>query len=167
MNFLFNIIFHRHHAHDRAAAIILAQNHLESKGYPMKSSTQLDNFFVIGGRFSGRLAITKLGQRYIESMRDINVRNGYSYHTNKQRLQMNWELLEQDGIHPLLRDSYASDGPHLDDAAIIDQDIFNYIKDGNNNQDIDGDAFSEENLIGKKWVVIADIHKQIHKQIRE
>jgi hypothetical protein len=165
MNFLYNIIFHQRHARDGNAAIIIAQNHLESKICPMKSSAHdSEDFFIIGGRYSGRLTIAKLGQRYFESLRDINVRNGYSHQANKQRLQMNWELLGQDGIHPLLRDTYASDGPHLDDAAIIDQNIFNHIKHSNNNYDLDGDIISEDNLIDKKWIVIADIHRQMSQE---
>jgi hypothetical protein len=163
MHILYYIIFKKSYVRNRSDAIKFVEKFLLDKMDDVRffsNDDYLGDWFAIGGRWSGELSIIKLGNKYTKSLENIGFKSDNIIHNveNDQKLRMEWASLGQDGTHPLLRDSYLSDGPYADDAAIIDQSIYNAIKDGKNYIDIDNETLSED-FINNKWVVIADIHQ--------
>lgn len=198
MHELFYLIFNKERAYDSWSAIKFAKKYMKCRTGLMGSSIDpywIGNWFVIGGRWSGKLSILKLGNKYIDAVDLIDKSEKYSEDEKNQKFRMSWAKFEQDGIHPVLREINSYYG---DDAALIDKlllsklddtkrfidvekdNIFKYIcsskqgickdyheisnewRDNNFNIDIypkfDVDNFTEDKVVGKKWVVVIDIH---------
>jgi hypothetical protein len=135
----------------------------------------LADWFVIGGRWSGKLPKAIMGQPYQDAMeREFpELTAGYFASSlledRKERLDLLWQRLGGTGMHPLSRSGYDHHGAQ-DDAMIVDQFLYDHFLKpyagagamiGDNKltdfADLDGDEV-DESFIGRKWLVVVDYH---------
>jgi hypothetical protein len=135
----------------------------------------LADWFVLGGRWTGILRITLLGQFYQDAMeREFpELTNGCFASSlledRKERLNQLWQRLGGTGRHPLSRSGYIDYGAE-DDAMIVDQFLYDHFLKpyagaetmiGDDKlpdfADLDGDEV-DESFIGSKWLVVVDYH---------
>ena len=135
----------------------------------------LSDWFVIGGRWSGKLFKARLGQPYEDAFkREFPEFTQGSYLSNllekqKTGLDQLWHRFGGTGNHPLTRSGYDHFGAD-DDAMLIDQFLYDrFLKPyagcpdilGDDElpdfADLDGDEV-DESFIGRKWLVVVDYH---------
>jgi hypothetical protein len=115
----------------------------------------LCDWFVIGGRWSGLLRKTLLGDPYQAACSQLA-----SQH--REALNQLWQRFGGTGEHPHNRDSYGDLGCD-DDAMIIDQAIYDHFlakgagKSCETFADLDDEPVNET-FIGRKWLVVVDYH---------
>jgi len=133
------------------------------------------DWFVIGGRWSGMLKETLLGDPYKAAFdREFPEMAGGWYTTdqvNRHRDALNelWRSFGGAGDSPVTRSTYASYGCE-DDAMLVDQALFDHFlkplagkatcNEGEFHQrfaDLDGEDVAES-FIGRKWLVVVDYH---------
>ena len=135
----------------------------------------LCDWFVIGGRWSGKLRKAILGQAYHEALEqefpefsrgDIPL---LLLEEHKAGLNQLWHRIGGTGSHPLARSGYDHFGGD-DDAMLIDPFLYDrFLKPyasctdiiGDNElpdfADLDGDEV-DKSFIGRKWLVVVDYH---------
>lgn len=135
----------------------------------------LADWFVLGGRWSGFLRKTLLGQPYQDALEQEfpELTKGYFPTTlveqHKAGLDRLWQRLGGSGSHPLSRSGYDDLGAD-DDAMLVDPVLYDcflkpnagcteYIGDAKlpDFADLDGDEV-DESFIGRKWLVVVDYH---------
>jgi hypothetical protein len=135
----------------------------------------LCDWFVIGGRWSGKLRKALLGQPYQDALDQEfpEFTKGYFpsslVQKHKAGLDQLWQRLGGTGMHPLLRSGYDDHGAD-DDAMPVDQFLYDhFLKSyagcteniGDDKlpdfADLDGDEVSES-FIARKWLVVVDYH---------
>jgi len=134
----------------------------------------LADWFVIGGRWSGFLRKTLLGQPYHDAMeQEFPFVQGYFpsslLEQHKDGFDLLWRRLGGIGNHPLLRSGYDHLGAN-DDAMLVDPILYEILLKphaGNDSTigdekltdfaDLDGDE-ADESFIGRKWLVVVDYH---------
>ena len=135
----------------------------------------LADWFVLGGRWSGMLQETLLGQRYQDALKQEfpDLTNGYFpssiLEQHKAGLDQLWHRFGGVGSHPLTRSGYDQLGAH-DDAMLVDQFLYDhFLKPHAGTDSMIGDDkladfadldFDEvnESFIGRKWLVVVDDH---------
>jgi len=129
----------------------------------------LCDWFVIGGRWSGRLKQTLLGEPYQAALgRDFpEIAAGWYptslVDTHRDRLNRLWRQFGGTGPSPLVRSSY----DHLgcdDDAMVVDRALYDGFLAGYHGEsdrsefaDLDNESV-DETFIGRKWLVVVDYH---------
>jgi len=133
------------------------------------------DWFVIGGRWSGFLSETLLGDRYQDALKqefpefakgcypaDLLARH-------KDGLDKLWHRLGGAGANPLTRSFYDHYGAE-DDAMLVNRPLYDhFLKPFAGSADnFDGSSFGnfvdldfeevEESFIGRKWLVVVDYH---------
>jgi hypothetical protein len=135
----------------------------------------LADWFVIGGRWSGTLQETALGQPYRDALKQEfpDLTNGYFpsslLERHKAGLDQLWHRFGGVGSDPLTRSGYDQLGAH-DDAMLVDQFLYDHFlkphagtdttigdDDLADFADLDGDEV-DETFIGRKWLVVVDYH---------
>ena len=134
----------------------------------------LADWFVLGGRWSGMLRETILGQHYRDALEQEfpEFTKGYFLSSlleqRKTELNQLWQRCGGTGNHPLSRSGYDHYGAP-DDAMLVDQFLYDrFLKPhaGSTNNiggdeadfaDLDGDEV-DESFIGRKWLVVVDYH---------
>jgi hypothetical protein len=136
-------------------------------------SCPLADWFVIGGRWSGMLRESLLGQPYQDAFEQEfpQFTNGFFASTlvdqHKNGLDQLWQRFGGTGKHPLCRSSYDQLGTN-DDAMLVDQFLYDRFLKPASTRRIDGDASPDvtdldgddidESFIGHKWLVVVDYH---------
>jgi hypothetical protein len=130
--------------------------------------TPLCDWFVIGGRWSGRLQKALLGDTYQAAFRqgfpDMVSGSFSSGLVEKHHDQLNqlWQRFGGTGEHPYNRDGYDHLGGE-DDAMLVNQALYDHFlaRDPGQNcetfADLDDEPVSET-FIGRKWLVAVDYH---------
>ena len=135
----------------------------------------LCDWFVIGGRWSGKLGKALLGQAYHDTLEQEfpEFTKGYFpstlLETHKAGLDRLWQRIGGTGNHPLTCSGYDHFGAD-NDAMLIDQFLYDHslkpyagcteiIGDDElpDFADLDGDAV-DASFIGSKWLVVVDYH---------
>ncbi|HWY87053.1 MAG TPA: hypothetical protein VNX28_10030 [Gemmataceae bacterium] len=135
----------------------------------------LADWFVIGGRWSGLLRQTLLGDRYQDALKQVFPDFAKGYYPaelaklHKDGLDKLWHRLGGTGANPLTRSSYDHYGAD-DDAMLVSPPLYDrFLKRVAGTADyIDGDSFGDfadldfeevdESFIGRKWLVVVDYH---------
>ena len=135
----------------------------------------LCDWFVIGGRWSGLLKKTLLGNDYKVAFEKAfpELANGSFpsslVDTHRVGLDLLWQEFGGTGVHPLTRDSYEFLGSE-DDAMVIDLALYDHFlakHEGESTSRNDSgqctfaDLDDEEvdaTFIGRKWLVVVDYH---------
>jgi hypothetical protein len=135
--------------------------------------TPLCDSFVIGGRWSGLLKMTLLGEPYQAAFKRefrAMAKDGYSSSfiaKNRDRLNELWREFGGTDDNPLTRGRY--DHGHDDDAMLVDHALYQNLLGqycGKRSQfegdsctftDLDGETV-DESFIGRKWLVVVDYH---------
>jgi len=135
----------------------------------------LADWFVIGGRWSGLLSETLLGDRYQDALKQEFPDFAKGLYPaelpklHKDGLDKLWHRMGGTGANPLTRSSYDLYGAK-DDAMLVSQPLYDrFLKPVAGNADnFDGDAFGDfvdldfeevdESFIGRKWLVVVDYH---------
>jgi hypothetical protein len=131
--------------------------------------------FVIGGRWSGILKKTLLGERYKAAFDKkfpemaTGLVSSSLVETNLERLDQLWREFGGAGPHPLARNKYDFLG-YEDDAMLVDQALYDHFlaeHAGNSSSqggfghcaftDLD-DEEVDAAFIGRKWLVVVDYH---------
>lgn len=139
-------------------------------------SSSLCDWFVIGGRWSGLLAETLLGDAYKAAFAAEfpEFANGYYpaslAETHRDRLNQFWQQCGGTGDHPVARNSHKHYGCD-DDAQMVDHALYRHFlsqyrgessrkefSDTCKFADLDGDDV-DENFIGRKWLIVIDYHQ--------
>jgi hypothetical protein len=135
----------------------------------------LADWFVIGGRWSGFLRETLLGQPYHDAMEQEFpfVKGSFPsslIEKHKDGFDLLWHRLGGTGNHPLSRSSYYNLGAD-DDAMLVDPILYETLLKPHAGIDrtIRGDALSDfadldgdeadESFIDNKWIIVVDYHK--------
>jgi hypothetical protein len=135
----------------------------------------LADWFVLGGRWSGFLRKTLLGQPYKDAFEQEfpELTKGYFpsslLEQHKAGLDQLWQRLGGTGAHPLSRSGYDNLGAD-DDAMLVEPVLYDHFLKpyagctesiGDDKlpdfADLDGDEV-DESFIGRKWLVIVDYH---------
>jgi hypothetical protein len=131
----------------------------------------LCDWFVIGGRWSGKLREELLGQDYQEAFRrDFpDFTNGWFatslIEKHRAGLDQLWLRFGGCGSHPITRSGYDELGEE-DDATLIDATVYEHflkqyhgfdIADDPHFADLDSDPVDDW-FIGRKWLVVIDYH---------
>ncbi len=130
----------------------------------------LCDWFVIGGRWSGLLQQTLLGQAYEDAFKaqlpDLAAKyvNERLIDEHRTALDRFWHQSGGRDCHPLSRSGYEELG-YEDDAMLIDRALYDcFLKQhaghefgGGEFADLDGDSV-DESFIGRKWLVVVDYH---------
>jgi hypothetical protein len=135
----------------------------------------LCDWFVIGGRWSGLLQETLLGDAYQAAFRQEFPKMAAGYFpallVDKHRDALNrlWKQFGGAGDNPVTRSSYEELGCD-DDALLVDPSLYgHFLKplagksiclDGESSHrfaDLDNDDV-EEAFIGRKWLIVVDYH---------
>jgi hypothetical protein len=115
----------------------------------------LCDWFVIGGRWSGKLQESILGDTYQAALSQLAEQHG-------DALDQLWQQFGGTGEHPHNRSSYHHRGC-ADDAMIVDQALYDHFlaedpgKYCETFADLDGEPV-DETFIGRKWLVVVDYH---------
>ena len=144
-------------------------------GEGSRFGSPLSDWFVIGGRWSGKLRKARLGQSYQDAFeREFpEFTKGYFPSTlleeHKAGLDRLWQRIGGTGNHPLTRSGYDHFGAD-DDAMLIDQFLYDHflkpyagcteiLWDNKlpDFADLDGDEVGES-FVGRKWLVVVDYH---------
>jgi hypothetical protein len=156
-----------------------AENRLQADdsfcGEGGRFGSPLCDWFVIGGRWSGVLKRTMLGDSYQAAMAKEfpEMATGWFssslVETHRERLDQLWREFGGNGPHPLTRNNYDYLG-YEDDAMLVDQALYDHFlakHEGiSNNQgdssditfaDLD-DEEVDASFIGGKWLVVVDYH---------
>jgi len=133
----------------------------------------LCDWFVIGGRWSGLLTKTLLGEPYMAAFeREFPEMTKGWYPSslvekNRRRLNRLWRQFGGTGDHPDTRSRY--DHGLDDDAMPVDDALYHHFLAQYRGQsihaegeagtfaDLDGELV-DESFIGRKWIVVADYH---------
>jgi hypothetical protein len=129
----------------------------------------LADWFVIGGRWSGLLKETLLGEPYKAALKrefpDL-AKGWYStadVEANRSRHDQLWRQFGGMDASPLTRSGYEQLG-YADDAMVVDQALFDHFlakyRDESGSSefaDLD-DEHVDESFIGRKWLVVVDYH---------
>jgi len=137
--------------------------------------SSLCDWFVIGGRWSGFLSESLLGQPYQDALSQEFPQFTAGYfpaklaEPHKDGLDQLWHRFGGTGSNPITRSSYEELGAE-DDALLIDRALYDRFlkpqagKDAclhdeslHRFADLDGDAV-DETFIGRKWLVVVDYH---------
>ena len=128
----------------------------------------LCDWFVIGGRWSGMLKETLLGDAYKAAFRQEfpEMYSGYFpallVDKHRDRLNQIWQRFGGTGPHPATRSSYDDLGCD-DDAMLVDQPLYDHFLAEDSCQhcetfaDLDDEPV-DETFIGRKWLVVVDYH---------
>ena len=132
------------------------------------------DWFVIGGRWSGLLQETLLGDAYQTAFRQAfpDMASGYfpARLVDERRDALNrlWRLFGGSGANPVTRSSYDELGCD-DDAMLVNRRLYDHFLKPNRGKDIRrenaGTPFADldheavdESFIGRKWLVVVDYH---------
>jgi hypothetical protein len=128
----------------------------------------LCDWFVIGGRWTGKLQIALLGDAYKAafSQEFPDMAAGWYpsslVEKHRDRLNQLWQRFGGTGAHPDTRSSYDDLGCD-DDAMPVDQALYDHFlaqdlgKFCETFADLD-DEPADETFIGRKWLVVVDYH---------
>jgi hypothetical protein len=134
----------------------------------------LCDWFVIGGRWSGTLRRTLIGQPYQDAINDRfpKLAGWYSdrdLEPHRAALDALWHEFGGDGASPFNRSAYEEWG-YSDDAMPVDKALYDRFlaaytgqSDGEEDNapgrfaDLDGDS-ADESFIGRKWIIVIDYH---------
>jgi hypothetical protein len=114
----------------------------------------LCDWFVIGGRWSGKLPMALLGDAYQAAM-------GQLLDRHRDALNQLWHLFGGTGEHPHNRSD--DDLGFDDDAMIVNQALYDRFLAGDPSRfcetfaDLDDESV-DETFIGRKWLVVVDYH---------
>lgn len=135
----------------------------------------LADWFVIGGRWSGLLSETVLGEPYQEAIKREFPQfvNGYYpsdlAKLHKDGLDKLWHRFGAFGSNPITRSSYNHFGLD-DDAMLVNRPLYDRFLAPHAGvaECLDGDSFGgfadldrddvDESFIGRKWLVVVDYH---------
>jgi hypothetical protein len=135
----------------------------------------LADWFVLGGRWSGILRETLLGQPYKDALEQEFPEFTKGYYPSSLReqhktgLDQLWHRFGGIGSSPLTRSGYDEQGAD-DDAMILDQFLYDHFLKPHAGSDrtIGGDSLADfadldcdevdESFIGRKWLVVVDYH---------
>lgn len=144
-------------------------------------SSPIADWFVIGGRWSGALTQLLLNQKKLKAFwKEFEKQQlGWTNNTDKKtehQQKKSQELFIQyfpnfKGEIPIWRDAgYIHEG-YEDDAQLINKELWEALKkdykkgipseptpEDDRLCDLEGDEVIEENVIGKKWLVVVDYH---------
>ncbi len=115
----------------------------------------LCDWFVIGGRWSGKLQMALLGDAYQAQITEL-------VDQHPDALNQLWHRFGGTGEHPYTRDAYDDLGCD-DDAMIVNQALYDRFLAGDIGRfcetfaDLDGDPVDDW-FIGRKWLVVVDYH---------
>ena len=160
-------------ARNRAQALLMDDHSFCGEGGRFYSP--LCDWFVIGGRWSGLLQETLLGQAFQDACnRDFPEMASGSYPSSlaerhRDSLNRLWQQFGGTGINPVNRSGYDQLGDE-DDAMIVDQALYDHFlkqyrgeefrresTDRGTFADLDHEEVSES-FIGRKWLVVVDYH---------
>ncbi len=163
-----------HDARQRAYRLLLEDDSFCRDGGGRFGSPLCD-WFVIGGRWSGLLQETLLGDAYQAAFRQEFPKMASDYFPaslvdqHRDALNRLWQRFGGIGANPVTRSSYEELGDD-DDAMQVDPDLYSHFLkplagkstclDGVSSHrfaDLDGDDV-DETFIGRKWLVIVDYH---------
>jgi hypothetical protein len=131
-------------------------------------SVPICDWFVIGGRWSGLLRETVMGDAYREKFRErfTEFTGYYSPDRVKERaedLNVLWHEFGGSGPSSLNRDSYREHG-YEDDVMPLDRTLYKHLLTKYAGQcwcesfvDLD-DEDVDETFIGRKWIAVVDYH---------
>ena len=160
-------------ARKRAQALLMEDPSFCGEGGRFYSP--LCDWFVIGGRWSGLLQETLLGQAYQDAFkRDFpEMTSGWfpSDLAIKHRDSLNrlWQQFGGTGANPVTR-SGSDELGREDDAMLVDQALYDqFLKEYHGEEcrreSTDGGSFADldheevaESFIGRKWLVVVDYH---------
>lgn len=153
-------------ARQQAMDFLLADDSFCGEGG--RFGSPLCDWFVIGGRWSGMLKTTLLGDAYKAEFHQEFPEMASDYFpallVDKHRDALNrlWQRFGGTGAHPATRSSY----DHLgcdDDALIVNQALYDHFLAEAPGQhcetfaDLDDEPVNES-FIGRKWLVVVDYH---------
>jgi hypothetical protein len=160
-------------ARNSAFSLLLEDHSFVGEGG--RFGSPLADWFVIGGRWSGMLRATVLGQPYQDTLEQEfpDFTKGYYPSSlaeqHKTGLDQLWHRFGGAGSNPLTRSGYDELGAD-DDAMPVDQFLYDHFlkpHTGTDRQiggdkladfaDLDGDD-ADESFIGRKWLVVVDYH---------
>ncbi len=135
----------------------------------------LCDWFLIGGRWSGLLKETLLGQPYKAAFAQQFPDMATDFYpatlidTHRGRLDQLWQAFGGTGPSPVTRDSREQLG-YKDDAMVVDQALFDHflahyrdepfrLERGDHCKfaDLENESV-DETFIGRKWLVVVDYH---------
>jgi len=164
--------------HTSLAARIDVQNILQGDpsfgGDGGRFGSPLCDWFVIGGRWSGELKETLIGEPYKTAFACEFPELAKGWYRpdlvdkHRERLNELWHSFGGTGDSPLLRTRYDFLGCE-DDAMLVDQALFDHFLAGHLGEsieiegssgtfaDLDNEAV-DASFIGRKWLVVVDYH---------
>ena len=114
----------------------------------------LCDWFVIGGRWSGKLQMALLGDAYQTAINQL-------LDQHRDALNQLWHLFGGTGEHPHHRSD--DDLGFDDDAMIVNQALYDRFLAGDPSRycetfaDLDDESV-DETFLGRKWLVVVDYH---------
>ena len=189
MHYRLYVTFDKEHAKTPREALTYVHNELSSDnsfvGDGGRFSSPICDWFVVGGRWSGDLAIKLVGEKkYWDTIeKAVPKKNNFGWSTqdikdNSDKLQKAWKKLGGKDICPMARDSYRHEGYHDDDAMILTKELYKAIlkqyegkyegkvhkeyEDTHWDElyyvDLDDNMKVGKDMVGKKWIVVVDYH---------
>jgi hypothetical protein len=150
----------------KAYDFLLADNSFCGEGG--RFGSPLCDWFVIGGRWSGLLRETLLGDAYQAALRQEFPEMASDWYPSslidqhRDALNRLWQRFGGNGVNPVTRSSYDDLGCD-DDAMLIDQALYDHFLAQDSRKscetfvDLDDDRV-DESFIGRKWLVVVDYH---------
>jgi hypothetical protein len=158
-------------ARDRAYDLLLEDPNFCGDGG--RFGSPLCDWFVIGGRWSGRLRKALMGPPYRVALEQRFPKLALDWYSDRDvephraALDALWREFGGAGPSPLNRDAYAHTG-YGDDALPVDRAIYDTFIERYRGQadcddgscrfaDLDGEEV-DESFIGRKWLIVVDYH---------
>jgi hypothetical protein len=132
----------------------------------------LADWFVIGGRWSGYLSTSRIGDAYREAVAARFPEQSEKPYglvaDHRKELDRIWESLGGQSPNPYSRDD-TDDLGHPDDAQVLTKELYDALlsdfegracmSDGCHCEyvDLDGEALNSD-FIGRKWLIVIDYH---------
>jgi hypothetical protein len=150
----------------QAMELLLADDSFCGEGG--RFGSPLCDWFVIGGRWSGKLQEVLLGDAYNAAFRQAFPDMAPAYfpallvEKHRDRLNQFWQRSGGTGAHPDTRSSYDDLGCD-DDAMLVNQALYDHFlavdpgKSCETFADLDGEPV-DKTFIGRKWLVVVDYH---------
>jgi hypothetical protein len=176
MHYVFYATFNKDDAEASEEARSNVADYLNENGFIGEGrwSSGIADWFVIGGRWSGKLTRMLLEKEKLERVeQEFEEKHGWwtggkEHVTDEQRREQMKEMFDSefpdfDGEFPYWRNQYELMG-YDDDAMILTQELYDALlkeyegeDDGEHHADLDYDTISPD-MIEKKWIVVVDYH---------
>jgi len=162
--------FNKEKANNSEEARFYVRNFLEEEGFCSDGffSSSIADWFVIGGRWSGKLQDIKIFDEVMKMLKKKKDEHIYTSDLDdektKKKIQKIWESKGGKGESSYTRNQYNTDG-YEDDAMIVTKKLYDkFLKDyegtetdGEHFWDLDYEEVSEK-FIGTKYIVVCDYH---------